>query len=80
MLIVIFQIEKMFFRNRNIFELSTKHPDFVRVVEISDDFENVADDDNPIDNKANKVTQSNQISFVLHDELPHEQSDSRCIQ
>ena len=50
----------------------------IRVVEISDDFENVADDDNPIDNKANKVTQSNQISFVLHDELPHEQS--RCIQ
>ena len=30
MLIVIFQIEKMFFRNRNIFELSTKQPDFVK--------------------------------------------------
>ena len=50
------------------------------VVEISDDFENVDDNDNPIDNNTNEVTQSNQISFVLHDELPHEQSDSRCIQ
>ena len=27
MLIVIFQIGKMFFTNRNIFEVSTKHPD-----------------------------------------------------
>ena len=31
------------------------------VVEISDDFENVDDDDNPIDNNTNEVTQSNQI-------------------
>ena len=43
------------------------------VVEISDDFENVDDNDNPIDNNTHEVTESNQISFVLHETLPDNQ-------